>query len=386
MRIEAPRDEIVSLTSLRGIAALFVVLHHYAAILQPTVDLDDHTMFFRFGGVWVSFFFLLSGYILSEVYYDRMAAGRTDTRRFLIARLIRIYPLHLFMLLVMLGAEFFKLALEVYTGADVGAFSEKNSIASFFANLFLVQTWGLGMDLTWNSPAWSISVEWFCYLLFPLVLLTRIVDRVWSAALVAMVSCLYWALEPEIVAALQAAALPIDDFRSLFSGIVLFMLGMALHRLARDFKLPADLWLSIVQIAVFVSVIYLLHVGTKNWYLLPLFVLLVLSTREDRGALCAFLKLQPVYRLGVISYSVYLTHMLFLMALSPDLDQFVPALGALRDTVLGAWLLFAAAIAATLAFSVLTYQWIELRPRKALSARFLAPVKRPAATIASSTR
>jgi peptidoglycan/LPS O-acetylase OafA/YrhL len=371
MRIEAPKDEIVSLTSLRGIAALFVVLHHFAAILRPTVDIHDYTMFFRFGGVWVSFFFLLSGYILAEVYYERMRAGHTDTRRFLLARLIRIYPLHLFMLLMMLAVEFAKLGLESAAGVEVGAFSEKNSVAAFFANLFLVQTWGLGMDLTWNSPAWSISVEWFCYLLFPLILLTRVMDRAWSALLLAILACLYWGLESVIADAARDAGHSIARFRSLFGGVALFVLGMAMHRLTRNRRLPANALLSAVQIASFALVIYFLHVGTDNWRLLPLFILLVVTIREDRGALCTFLKLRPVYRLGVISYSIYLTHMLFLMAVSPDLDSIVPLMGDLRQSVLGVWLLFAAALAGTIVFSIFTYEWIERRPRLALGSRLL---------------
>jgi peptidoglycan/LPS O-acetylase OafA/YrhL len=385
MRLTPPRDEIISLTSLRGIAALFVVFHHYAVILTPTVNIHAHTMFFRFGGVWVSFFFLLSGYILAVVYYERMRAGTADRKRFLLARLIRIYPLHLFMLLVMLAAEIAKLILEQSAGLSVGAFSEKNSPAAFFANLFLVQTWGLDMDLTWNSPAWSISVEWFCYLLFPLILLTRLLDRRIGALIVAVVCFLLWVYDRELLTWLAAKGFPSERFTSLFGGIVLFTFGMALQRLTRGWRLPNDTVLSLVQVATFAAVIYFLHVGTTNWHLLPLFTLLVLTTREDRGALAAVLKWAPIYRLGVISYSVYLTHMLFLMALSRDLDAVIPLLGELRLSVAGVWAMFFAALLATLVFSSFTYEYVERRARNHLSARWLSqPAFRRAGRAASA--
>jgi peptidoglycan/LPS O-acetylase OafA/YrhL len=373
MRIEAPKDEIVSLTSLRGIAALFVVFHHYSPILRPAVDIHGMTKFFQFGGVWVSFFFLLSGYILAEVYYERMRAGRTDTRRFLLARLIRIYPLHLFMLLVMLAVEFAKFGMEIGFDVDVGAFSDKNSLPAFIANLFLVQTWGLGLDLTWNSPAWSISVEWACYLLFPLVLGARILDRTWGAALVAIVGASYWVLQVPILQALRESGIDPNRFDALLGGFALFLLGMALHRLSHARKLPNAAVLSVVQVATFALTIYFLHVGTANWHLLPLFVLLIVTTREDRGALCAFLKLGPVYRLGVISYSVYLTHLLFAMVFSPDVGKILPFMNALRAEPLGAWASFGAALTATIVFSIFTYEFIERRVRIALTARLLGP-------------
>lgn len=114
----------------------------------------------RFGYAGVGFFFVLSGFILTYVYADRRPVKLIDFYR---RRIARVWPLHLVTTLIVLFAV---------VGTEQ-QFSRPWGTAKFLANVFLLQSWI--PEQTWvfsiNGPAWSLSVEAFFYLLFPLLLM-----------------------------------------------------------------------------------------------------------------------------------------------------------------------------------------------------------------------
>ena len=151
------KDEIRSLTGLRGFAALWVFSLHATWGSEG----GFFTQIARQGSLGVIIFFVLSGYILSFVYAEKFRSKQIGYFRFLQARFARIYPLHFSMLL-------FLLALTVFGLVKMPA---KNNFYSFLLNLGLLQSWGFINPITWNEPAWSISTEFFAYLLFPFLIL-----------------------------------------------------------------------------------------------------------------------------------------------------------------------------------------------------------------------
>ena len=157
-----PRLE--QLVSVRGIAAWLVVLFHSLALLKiavpalpsPVVDVIAH------GYLAVDFFFVLSGFIIFINYYDKFNTRIVgNSLLFYWNRFSRIYPVHFFMLI---GYSCLALAYLYFSSTKVtpNAFTLK----TFLENLFLVQAWA-GNHTSWNVPSWSISAEWFVYLLFP---------------------------------------------------------------------------------------------------------------------------------------------------------------------------------------------------------------------------
>src|SRR4051812_9167715 len=90
------KAEIRQLTSLRGVASMFVVIHHLKKEFGTTINLDGHTQIFNCGYLWVDFFFILSGFVMGLVYADFLAwpVAPQRYRQFLTKRLARIYPLH----------------------------------------------------------------------------------------------------------------------------------------------------------------------------------------------------------------------------------------------------------------------------------------------------
>lgn len=140
---------IKSLTSLRFFFALAVFLHHYSV---------KGAVIFENGFIGVSFFFILSGFILSYSYKDRLFSGNISKWDFYVARFARIYPLHLLTFLMFI-------TLLVYN----------NNLPDWkvlFSNLFLFQSWipFKHYYFSVNEPSWSISCEAFFYAVFPALL------------------------------------------------------------------------------------------------------------------------------------------------------------------------------------------------------------------------
>ena len=160
-----PTGEIVALTSLRGYLSLWVVAYHFwndAVRLFSWADALSPVA--RVGHMAVPAFFMLSGFVLSHNYAARFAVlRRAEVLRFLWLRLGRIYPVHVATLLAV-AAMVWVSGRAGYQLTDAGY-----TTGDFVRNVFLVHTWVPDFRLNWNYPSWSISSEWFAYLLFPFV-------------------------------------------------------------------------------------------------------------------------------------------------------------------------------------------------------------------------
>src|SRR5437899_2287510 len=146
-----------ALDGWRGVCASLVVLFHF----------HGHSPIYSSGLVrgsylFVDFFFVLSGFVIAYNYARRLGDW-PGVKRFLILRCGRVYPLHLFMLMCFVAYETLRLA------EKPDAFTGPNSPAAVVSNVLLLQSMGVHDHLTWNGPSWSISTEWWTYVVFALV-------------------------------------------------------------------------------------------------------------------------------------------------------------------------------------------------------------------------
>ena len=163
MTFAAPRPRLPALTSIRFFAAFHVALFHMneIGVLSGPRWLK---LLAGIGYVGVSFFFVLSGFILVYTY-----AGRNIVLRdFWQTRFARIYPAYLFALLLTLPFWIFG-ALKMHV--PFFSFGEHHFALATSLVLLLLQSWVPGAALSWNSVSWSLSVEAFFYVLFPFLLL-----------------------------------------------------------------------------------------------------------------------------------------------------------------------------------------------------------------------
>jgi peptidoglycan/LPS O-acetylase OafA/YrhL len=155
-----------ALTSLRFVAAFAVLVLHYRDMLGP---LPAWVMRGVVGGQYgVTFFFILSGFILTYRYKAWFGPGVSGASfwRFLRFRAARIYPVYLLGLLLDTPAHLIE-RLQAGQLAEVG----QTYWASWLLNLVGLQAWipAVPFAMFWNTPAWSVSAEFFFYATFPFV-------------------------------------------------------------------------------------------------------------------------------------------------------------------------------------------------------------------------
>ena len=303
-----------ALTSLRFFAALYVVFHHAFVIPSFLTWIPPNGVVGRFlglGYVAVSFFFLLSGYILGIVYLQR--GGTVDLRSFYSARFARVYPLF-FLTLVIDTPNL--LAMKV---ADYGLSGGLVRTAiRFVANTFMLQAWyppWRGID----NPNWSLSAETFFYLAFPFlgIALWKLRGMTFWLASGAMYLggqlLVFW-VAPRISAE-SATFLPILHLSTFAMGILLARWqtrrGEQPGRLGRIGSLGPSL-VTILAVACFCAAVnwspliprYALYDGL----LAPVFIGVIWSFSHSDWLPARILSVPWLVVLGEASFGLYLIH------------------------------------------------------------------------------
>jgi peptidoglycan/LPS O-acetylase OafA/YrhL len=152
-------SELPALTVVRFFAAISVVWFHYGRFVPMPHQLLNVTLS---GYVWVTFFFMLSGFILVYVARDlEVPAGR---REFYVRRVARIVPVYLLAWVLFAVCQLIDPAISI-------AFWLKTMAVFGGLGLVFAQSWVPGAAQYWNTPAWSLSCEALFYVCFPAVFL-----------------------------------------------------------------------------------------------------------------------------------------------------------------------------------------------------------------------
>lgn len=356
-----PRPAAIdALTGLRAVAAAWVVGFHFAdAIVTLAPPLAPLRPFLDRGPLGVDLFFVLSGFIIAYTYGAAFRDGvrRPAYLRFLQARVARLYPVH-FVTLHLMAALLVGAALLGLTVDKI-----QWSVPAYFSQLALVHLW-LGYGLTFNFPAWSISAEWFVYLLFPFAagLLLRPRGALGAAL---------WATGVYTAGALAIALTDgtpvVPDLVRVSSEFAAGALLFAVFRATRNWR-GAGVASLVAPLAVIAGSFVL-----PPALLVPALGLTVLALAYQIGPLARWLRTPFMVFAGQISYAVYLVHVLVLVVVSRVLppERFADAGPLLRLGVLGVYLLLIAGGATVL------YLVIEQPGRRWIRA-FARPDRPPA--------
>jgi len=350
-----PRFEV--LQSCRGFLAISVVVYH----LTATTHFYDYV---KNAYVAVDFFFVLSGFVIASAYGRRIGSAML-LAQYVVRRVGRLYPLHLFMLAVWLAIEFGKLWLD-----NPPYFTGETSWPAFWANLTLTHGFNRFSN-TWNYPSWSISIEFWANIVAGLVLLAC--GRRARLGVLAVIAALavfffsrdwidYGALRPEI----DILANDADYAIGFFLGMLTFGAFQQLRRL----RLGAVWGLDLVALMLVVGVFRFaddMPALSKSF----VFAVVVLIFAFEKGALSWLLRRRACLRLGTISYSIYLTHAVYvglfteaIYAAGDRLNQAVttPIDGVDVIVLGGPWVLDAVSlvlVAVVIVSSDITYRLIE---------------------------
>lgn len=289
---------IHSLTSLRLIFALMVFASH-CNIVSVCFDIPIFTE----GYVGVSFFFVLSGFVISYSYDNRFKVGSTTVREFWVARMARIYPLHCLMLLI---------------AALLGTCTLANGLLywtkHFVANLLLCQAYVPYSEwfFSFNSPSWSLCCEQFFYFCFPfmvpLLRHTRWLFLLFAICAVAVVTGMF--LTPPDMAKGLWYVNPLARFPD-------FLLGMIVYVCYRRWapaasRLRCATWIELASLLM-LTVYYLLAPYFEQvyryscYYWLPIAIIIFVFSLQQ-GRLSRLLSNRWVVLGGEISFGFYLIH------------------------------------------------------------------------------
>ena len=327
MEISKPA-RLNALTGLRCFAAINIVLFHFSNPQWFNFHFYIPTPFspepYRFGiilapvvnagFVSVSYFILLSGFVLGYNYNARARAGELDKVRFWEARFTRIYPIYLLSLLLSWGV----LARE-YSSHTHGMFW-----AGVVLTPLMLQGWIPAIATFLNTPAWTMSAEAFYYIIFPWLAKWKRPERavphllkmggVWLLGMVP--GALYMLFNPDGIAhpdrwsyghwlwALKYT--PWAHLASFIFGVMLAELDEIIDRKSR-----LRLWLAV---GGFAGIYGLLMLGPLVPYailhdglLMPLFACIVLGLAGE-NPLARILGVKPLVFVGEASYCLYLLH------------------------------------------------------------------------------
>lgn len=324
-------NKIDALTSLRFFAAAMIVVHHTRDVIWLKKDFLGNLPLDQ----GVSFFFVLSGFILTVVYPSFSKKG--SIKRFYIARIARIWPAH-FLAFLTLFAIFLP-----YSWNNI-----KPMIT--ITNILMIHSWVPIQDFyfSYNAVSWSISVEFFFYLIFPLLLYNFANN--WRIKFISIISiivlqifiCNYLNLphayntEPSNVS--RTGLIYVSPLVRMLE----FFLGMftAYFWMIMKTRKTSRLYSTILEVLSFFLILIILgstfkfisvignHIGLAgSEYLVhmlcaPAFALFIYSLANENGYIAGLLSNKILVILGEISYSLYLFHQLVLRFYTVKKDTF----------------------------------------------------------------
>jgi peptidoglycan/LPS O-acetylase OafA/YrhL len=292
--------DIRALTGVRGVAAAIIVVYHFGDVQLST---GGTAAYFRipFGYLIVDLFFMLSGFVMALTYrdaFEHLTLPKFAT--FLLKRVARLYPAYFVIGLVYLA----KIAAGL-SGEKLGMYSAWDWVG----NLLMMTGWGLYIFPV-IGVAWAASAEMGSYLLLPILMAFTLRKSTATCAIAVLAALL----------AIYAVSIsgrgnsgPIDvvngnSFYPLLRAVAGFTLGLAVFRFAGVVDRLSMAAQDALLIGILVAVFAIGCFSASDLPMYLLFIPLVAVLSRDGRVAQALFGGALVYRLGVISYSIYLIH------------------------------------------------------------------------------
>lgn len=354
-------DRFTVLDSWRGVCALLVVvLHLNNHVAWSFLDAPWVLNFDRF----VDFFFVLSGFVIAASYGERLRHGY-GVAPFALRRFGRLYPLHIAMLAAVMIYAVCRVLLPISEFDPRAVFDGGiYDFTAIFTNILLLQGIGFENHLTWNYPSWSISAEFYTYLIFAMIW------TVFARSSIVFITGLAL-LCPALLFFFDAPSL---SFLSLVQCVGGFAAGVVVFDVYQSLRNKGLRFASIAEVCAVALGAAFIAIGEADAWLAPLvFAPIVAVFAFESGVLSRVLRAGVFVALGALSYSVYMVHAVLIMIGVSVVDTLERSAGLTlttahpsRDGVMlwggASWSGDAAMLAAlgiTIAVSAATYTFIE---------------------------
>ncbi|MEZ9324216.1 acyltransferase family protein [Vibrio cyclitrophicus] len=339
-------SRIEQLTGLRFFAALLVFVSH----IKWSDSLDIYQKIFKEGYVGVSFFFILSGFVLSLSYKEKIATGLISLKRYFFLRFARLTPLHFATCLPFVIFSLYKGDLNV---------------VKLLLNISYLQSFIPHSEVyfSFNAPSWSLSNEMFFYIcFFPLAMVTlrNLLVKTTFLFFVVVLSALVVTMTLKEDVLLGGASFAHWLFY-IFPGfrVLEFLVGMILYEVWKRGVRLKVIFIPISYLVLLVSMYFASEVPEAyrmSLYYLPASVLLLFSHLTDDGIVNRFYSTKLMVLLGNASFAFYLIH-------QPLLGVFSKLMSSLE---LSNFSFFVIALCGISFLSVMVYELYEKRAERAL--------------------
>jgi peptidoglycan/LPS O-acetylase OafA/YrhL len=342
----ADPKRLASIDVLRGVAAVLVVLQHSVEHYDNALINYVHQNVINFGQIGVLVFFMISGYVIP---YSQAGSGR-DLKAFWLARIFRIYPLYIFVILLnlILALVLFRTAMP-----DLGP--------SLLAHVIFVQEW-IGLP-NFGGPSWTLFLELVWYVLFAaLVFIRREKDA--GKLYLGLMAFLAVFLVVNIAVHRQLPFGKIAFLVSFFLGYITYLVRTDALTLSR-YRIYFATSLLLTMVIMFVSYAIFRDATKPGISFLCIILNWSVATVIFLGLLFGWTggHSRILIYIGTVSYSVYLLH-----------DTVI---NLFRFTRIDSLIYVPLVLPATIALAHFTYTFVErpgIRAGKALSGRPKAPV------------
>lgn len=335
--------KIPQITFTRFIAAMAIVISHFNKDMF-LYNIDYISNVFLRANVGVSYFFILSGFIMVVAYHKKERIAYFDYYK---NRFARIYPLYVLGLLLYLVTKY-----------------SNFSFYKVFLYLLGLQSWIPGEAMILNFPGWSISVEFLFYLIFPVLYNYFYVKgnkSIW------VITVMIWIIT-QIFSGLYVESsyyegphtqshellyyFPLMHINEFLAGNLAGIFFVNNHR-RKNYDIPVMIiFILIILSLIFIPLFY--HNGLMAILFIPFIVLI----SKNSGVITRLFSLKQLEYLGEASYAVYITHIPVLYILREVIQWSAPNIGI--DKVFGIYIIV------LICTSVLFYQFIEKPLRNSL--------------------
>jgi peptidoglycan/LPS O-acetylase OafA/YrhL len=338
------RAQLPALTGVRAVAA-FLVLSLHATQNFPS-SVSRSLPFVHSGHLGVDLFFILSGFIIAHVYLRKLVPLRAKPIGvFLWHRFIRLFPAHAAVLIGLIVLVLLARAAGIQFTSPSGW--DARDLPWHF---LMLHAWGVVDTANWNAPSWSISAEWFAYLLFPVVAaaalaLPRFAALPLAAAVLLLAAIVYWLngwwLKPAWVGAPALIRVEAE-----------FICGLLLYCWMGDAMAMPSRWSDGLAFGAMATFAIGTALGFNDFVLVALLAVTILGV-AGRGVLVrAVFAQRAMVWLGEISYSIYLVHFPVLLVMRNGIER---AYGLPGSVAMQTVLFAASLLVVTMAAAVLFY-------------------------------
>ncbi|MDB5620006.1 acyltransferase [Tardiphaga sp.] len=295
--------DIRALTGVRGVAAVIIVVYHFGDVQLST---GGTASYFRipFGYLIVDLFFMLSGFVMALTYRDAFEdLTLSKFATFMLKRVARLYPAYF-----VIGLFYIAKIAAGLSGENL----EMYSAWDWMGNLLMMTGWGLYIFPV-IGVAWAASAEMGSYLLLPILMAFTLRKSTPTCAIAVLAALL--AIYAVSISG-RGSSGPLDvvngnSFYPLLRAVAGFALGLAIFRFAGVIDRLSMAMQDALVIGILIAIVAIGSFSVSDLPMYLLFIPLVAVLSRDGRIAQALFGNALVYRLGIISYSIYLIHPLF---------------------------------------------------------------------------